>query len=86
MGTKLIDNLTEKLGLQCIDPDQGIFHFPVHSDENSDATLNKMSEIEENGFFYEGIRNIIGQQLVMIFRQKQAPGAFPDSKTGDQAF
>lgn len=59
--------LAEKLGLRCVDEDEGVFHLPVHSETDHEATLNKMSEIESNGFQYRGIQNIVGQDSVMIF-------------------
>lgn len=59
--------LAEKLGLRCVDEKEGVFHLPVNSDADNEVTLNKMSEIERNGFHYRGIQNMVGHESVMIF-------------------
>ena len=59
--------VAEKFGLTCVDEEEGLFHLPIEPGNDNEATLNKMSELESNGFRYQGIQNIVGQDAVMIF-------------------
>lgn len=59
--------LAEKLGLRCVDEKEGVFHLPINPENDNEATLNKMSEIESNGFHYQGIENMVGRESVMVF-------------------
>lgn len=63
--------MAEQMGLKCIDEAKGLFHLPVLSGSDGEATLNKMSELEKSGFLYNGIENIVGKDAVMIFSIKK---------------
>lgn len=59
--------LAKQLGLILINEEKGVYHLDISTDLNNEAILNKMSELESNGFLYQGISKIIGKGNFMVF-------------------
>lgn len=59
--------LALQLGLVPSNEEKGIYHLVIHTGENNEAVLNKMSELESKGFLYRGISKIAGKGSFMVF-------------------
>ena len=68
---KLKGTIAEKFGLRCVDEEEGLFHLQIQSGNDEEDTLDQMTELENNGFRYQGIENIVGRPAVMVFKYKQ---------------
>lgn len=55
------------LGLIPHDEENGIYYYKIFDGADEVQTLAKMSEFESNGFYYQGISNMVGADSYMVF-------------------